>query len=117
MRYDLDKPLAGPEAYYTDDDTKQLSAQTQYYAPCFGCHSISLDGTKIGLTFGGSVPSLFALLDVATKKPLAAGGRTALRVSDRDAPGFRASQRVATQTVVSAGSAVVVHAFPGQLLP
>ena len=38
---------------------------------CFGCHAISLDGTKIGLTFGGSQPSLFALINVATKQTIA----------------------------------------------
>ena len=116
MRYDLDQPLASPEVYYTDDDTKKLEPQTQSSPPCFGCHSISLDGTKIGLTFGGSVPSLFALLDVATKKPLTAGTEKSLRISDGDAPGFQASKGYATQTVFSREGNVIIQAFRGQLV-
>lgn len=116
MRYDLDQPLAGPQVYFTDDDTKTLEPQTQYSQPCFGCHSISLDGTKIGLTFGGSVPSLFALLDVATKKPLVAGNDKSLRISDGDASGFKASTGYATQTVFSRDATVIIQAFRGQLV-
>jgi hypothetical protein len=117
MRYDLDNPTAGPQVYYTDADTKALESQTQYYQPCFGCHSISLDGTRVGLTFGGSVPSLFALLDVATKKPFTSGTQVSLRISDGDAPGFQANNGFATQTVFSPDGLTMVQAFRGQLLP
>ena len=56
-----------------------------YYQPCFGCHAISQDGTKIALTIGGSDVqngSQFALMDVATKQAISSGGQTAVRLKD-----------------------------------
>ena len=118
MRYDLDTPGTPPEQYYTDADTAKLEPQTQYYQQCFGCHSISLDGTKIALTFGGSVPSLFALLDVSKKMPLTDGTNSSIRYSDGDGPSnFVASQGYATTTVFSPDGTSMIQSFRGQLLP
>jgi hypothetical protein len=117
MRYDLDHPGTAPLQYYTDTDTANLEQQTQYYQPCFGCHSISQDGTKIAITYGGSSQSLFALLDVATKKALTSGTQASLRISNGDAPGFMASTGFATQTTFSPDGSSMIQQFRGQLLP
>jgi hypothetical protein len=117
MRYDLAHPGTPPLQYYTDTDTANLEQQTQYYQPCFGCHSISPDGTKIAITYGGSSQSLFALLDVATKKALTSGSQTSLRISNGDAPGFQASTGYATQTTFSPDGNSMIQMFRGQLLP
>jgi hypothetical protein len=74
MRYNLDMPGTPPEQYFTQnapngmmsDEQKALSSTT-----CFGCHAISLDGTKLALAFGGSASANFALLDVASKTAIA----------------------------------------------
>ncbi len=79
MRYDLDTPGTAPEQYFTQTGTNGALSSEQAMDPpasngstvCFGCHAISLDGTKIGLTFGGSEPALFALIDVASEKTIA----------------------------------------------
>ena len=79
MRYNLSTPGTPPEQYFTDLGTGGVLSDEQNMDPpassnsttCFGCHSISHDGTKMGLTFGGSQPALFALIDVATKKTIA----------------------------------------------
>ena len=109
MRYDLDMPGAAPIQYYSDSDTAKLDPQTMYYQPCFGCHTISHDGTKVAITYGGSQPSLFALLDVATKKPLStgsvacgtAGSTCSIRLNTGDATGFVPGDGFATQTTFS----------------
>jgi hypothetical protein len=79
MRYDLDSPGTPPQQYFTQTGSSGSSSDEQNMDPpasngstqCLGCHAISLDGSKIGLTFGGSQPSLFALVDVASKKTIA----------------------------------------------
>ncbi len=79
MRYDLDSPGTAPVQYFTQTGMNGMPSDEQLLSPpasnnstqCFGCHAISPDGTKIGLTFGGSAPELFALIDVATKKSIA----------------------------------------------
>jgi hypothetical protein len=79
MRYDLDTPGTPPEQYFTQTSTDGGLSDEQNMDPpasngstqCFGCHAISLDGTKIGLAFGGSAPALFALVNVATKTTIA----------------------------------------------
>jgi hypothetical protein len=79
MRYDLDTPGMPPLQYFTQLGTGGMPSDEQNMDPpassnstlCFGCHAISNDGTKIGLTFGGSQPALFALIDVASKKSIA----------------------------------------------
>ena len=78
MRYDLDTPGTPPVQYFTQTGTSGMPSDEQNLDPpasnnstqCFGCHAISLDGTKMGLTFGGSAPAQFALIDVATKKSI-----------------------------------------------
>jgi hypothetical protein len=116
MRYDLDTPGAPPQQYYSDTDTATLESQTQYYQPCFGCHAISQDGTKIAITYDGSAGAKFALLDVATKKVLTNGTDKSIRISDGDAPGFVAANGFATLTTFSPDAMSMVQEFRGQLL-
>ena len=127
MRYDLDMPGTPPLQYYSDSDTAKLEQQTMYYQPCFGCHTISHDGSKVAITYGGSQPSLFALLDVATKKPLSmgtgasaacgtAGSTCSIRLNSGDATGFVPGNGFATQTTFSPDASSMVQMFRGQLL-
>lgn len=68
-RYDFKGKGTKPEIYWTNDDSPSLA--TGQERPCAGCHAISSDGTRMALTFGGSDPSNFALIDVAKKSPIA----------------------------------------------
>jgi len=117
LRFNLDTPGTAPEIYYSDDDTKNVyPAYTQYYQPCFGCHAISLDGKKIGLSYGGSVPAQFALLDVATKKPF---GNAPMQQMTNP-PNFSVrwgqdDQGFASATTFSPDGNTMVQEFRGQL--
>jgi hypothetical protein len=114
MRYDLDTPGTPPEQYFTETTTDGGLSDEQSMDPpasnnstqCFGCHAISLDGTKIGLAFGGSQPALFALIDVATKKSIA----TRLFPSDPNA-----SQPFAAFTAFSPDGTAMMQAVQSQL--
>lgn len=109
----LDQPGPAPVVYYTNADTQPLPGG-QYYQPCFGCHAISYDGSKIALTFGGSIPSQFALLDAQSKTPLAddAGNVSVRLVEDggANAPPF------ATRTTFSPDGTLMVQLLGGKLL-
>jgi hypothetical protein len=98
-RYDFDGDATKPEVYWTQDLSPALSDGTQ--KPCAGCHAISRDGTKLALTFGGSDPSDFALVDVASKKPIA--------VKNQDKNGY------ATMTTFSPDGSRLVNSFRGKL--
>jgi hypothetical protein len=114
MRYDLDTPGTPPQQYFTQTGTGGAPSDEQNMAPpassgstqCLGCHSISPDGTKIGLTFGGSQPALFALIDVASKKAIAT------RVFGGDP---NAGQPFAAFTAFSPDGAAVVQAAQGKM--
>jgi len=76
-RYDFAQAGGKPESYWLQNpDSPQLSGtrvpsdQAGPHA-CMGCHAISRDGSKLALSFGGSLPAAFELIDVATKLPLA----------------------------------------------
>jgi hypothetical protein len=109
MRYNLDTPGTPPEQYFTQNQVGTAPSDEENLDPpasngsqqCFGCHAISLDGTKLGLTFGGSAPALFALVDVATKKAIAT------RLFDTD-PNMGAP--FATYTTFSPDGTVMVQA-------
>lgn len=98
-RYDFDGDSSSPLVYWTQDLSPALSDGTQ--KPCAGCHSVSRDGTKLALTFGGSDPSDFALIDVASKKPIA--------VKNQDKNGY------ATMTTFSPDGERLVNSFRGKL--
>jgi hypothetical protein len=114
MRYDLDTPGTPPQQYFTQTGQGGAPSDEQNMSPpasngstqCFGCHAISLDGTKIGLTFGGSQPAQFALVDVASKKSIA----TRLFASDPN-PG----QPFAAFTAFSPDGTAMLQAVQGQL--
>jgi hypothetical protein len=114
MRYDLDTPGTPPQQYFTQLGTGGMPSDEQNMDPpasnnstlCFGCHAISLDGSKIGLTFGGSQPALFALIDVASKKSIA----TRLFSSDPNA-----NQPFAAFTTFSPDGTAVLQSQAGKL--
>jgi hypothetical protein len=114
MRYDLDTPGTPPQQYFTQTGSSGSPSDEQNMDPpasngstqCLGCHAISLDGTKIGLTFGGSQPALFALIDVASKKSIA----TRLFGSDPNA-----GQPFAAFTAFSPDTTAVMQAVQGKL--
>jgi hypothetical protein len=114
MRYNLDTPGMPPQQYFTQIGMNGMPSDEQNMSPpastnfttCFGCHAISSDGTRMGLTFGGSAPELFALIDVASKKAIAT------RVFPTD-PG--AGQPFAAFTALSPDGSTMVQARLGQL--
>jgi hypothetical protein len=114
MRYNLDTPGMPPLQYFTQIGVNGMPSDEQNMDPpastnsttCFGCHAISSDGTKMGLTFGGSAPEQFALIDVASKKSIA----TRIFSTDPN-PG----QPFAAFTAFSPDGAAMVQARQGQL--
>jgi hypothetical protein len=79
VRMNLATPGTAPEVYYTNLDAVPYAPPLSGGWACVGCHAISRDGSKLGITIGGSsvnangdgYGSLFALLDVKTKKATA----------------------------------------------
>ena len=100
FRYDLDQKGAPPAQFFSNGESPPLHDGTQ--TPCVGCHAISDDGRKMGMSFGGSDPSDFQLLDVATKAPIA--------VRNTDPAGF------ATFSALSPHGDWVATSFRGELL-
>jgi hypothetical protein len=99
-RFDFDSPQSLPELYFDNDpDSPPLASGEQH--PCVGCHAISHDGNKMGLTFGGSDPSAFGLLSIATQEFLA--------LKNADTAGY------ATFTTFNADSTRLIHSFRGAL--
>ncbi len=100
-RFDLDKPGKPPEKFFqSNPDSPPLPSGEVH--PCVGCHAISADGKKMGLTFGGSDPSSFALMDIAKKEFIAKKNTL--------------SSGYATVTTFSPDGARLVNGFRGQLL-
>ncbi len=104
-RYDFSKASDAPEVYWAQTpDSPQLTgaqAGVDQHA-CMGCHAISRDGTKIALSFGGSLPAAFELIDVATKEPLAARLDT--------------TTGYAVMTTFSPDNARMINSYHGKLL-
>ena len=100
-RFDLDQPGKPAEKYFqSDPDSPPIATGDAH--PCVGCHAISADGKKMGLTFGGSIPSAFGLLDIAKK--------TYLAQKTTSTEGF------ATTTTFAPDGSRLVNGFRGQLL-
>lgn len=116
VRQNLDVAGSPPAIYMQNADLAPLDPSFMDSQPCFGCHAISQDGTKMALTIGGSDlqnGSQFALMDVATKQALASGGQTAVRLKDNNASfkGF------AVFSTFSPDGMHLVQSLQGQLLP
>ena len=117
VRQNLDVAGSPPAIYMQNADLAPLDPSFMDCQPCFGCHAISQDGTKMALTIGGSdlqgTDSQFALMDVATKQALASGGQTAVRLKDNNASfkGF------AVFSTFSPDGMHLVQSLQGQLLP
>jgi hypothetical protein len=85
-RMDLTKPGTPPEVFYQWLDAENYSDMFSGGWACIGCHAITQDGKYMGITIGGSaIPgpgsmgqagggngSFFALVDIASRTPLAA---------------------------------------------
>jgi hypothetical protein len=67
-RLDLSRVGISPECWYQQGRDAPVIAGER---PCVGCHAISRDGRRMGISYGGSDPGSFALIDVATRRPLA----------------------------------------------
>lgn len=80
VRMNLQDGGAPPEVFYDWLDAVPYSPDLSGGWACVGCHAISQDGTKMGITIGGASiaangdgnGSFFALVDVASRSPLAA---------------------------------------------
>jgi hypothetical protein len=116
VRMNLDAPGTPPEVYLTNLDVAGYAQPLSGGWACVGCHAISPDGTKMGITIGGSsiqangdgYGSLFALLDIATKTP------TATRITE-DGGQQLSSAGFASLTTFSADGANMVQELQGQL--
>jgi hypothetical protein len=116
VRMNLDAPGTPPEVYLTNLDDQAYAPPLSGGWACVGCHAISQDGTKMGITIGGSsiqangdgYGSLFALLDVASKTP------TALRVTD-DGGQQLSNDGFAEFTTFSPDGTSMVQELQGQL--
>jgi hypothetical protein len=116
VRMNLSMPGTAPEVYYSNLDAVPYAPPLSGGWACVGCHAISQDGTKMGITIGGSsvqsngdgTGSLFALLDVSARTPIASrvtepGGQQLLNA------GF------ATLTTFSPDGSNMVQELQGQL--
>jgi hypothetical protein len=78
VRMNLAEAGAPPEVFYQWLDAVPYASVLSGGWACIGCHAISQDGKKMGITIGGSAVqpdgngSFFALVDIATRAPLAA---------------------------------------------
>ncbi len=77
-RYNFADAGGKPETYWAQNPDSPMLTGSNVPADqagphaCMGCHAISRDGSKIALSFGGSLPAAFELIDVASKAPIAA---------------------------------------------
>jgi Tol biopolymer transport system component len=97
-RYDFSGDATAPQPAYTDTQVKDPAVDG---ARCIGCHAISHDGTKMAMTLGGSYPSTFQMIDVAT------GDRTTFQNPAID-------QGYATQTTFNNDGSRMVQMFRGK---
>jgi hypothetical protein len=97
-RYDFAGDGSKPQIVYTD---KGSPADHSDGNNCVGCHSITHDGTKMALTIGGSYPSDWMLLDVASL--------TRLALRNQGPEGF------ATETTFSPDGSRMVNMYRGEL--
>ncbi|WP_433930315.1 hypothetical protein AB3662_40595 [Sorangium cellulosum] len=98
-RYDLDDAASPPELFWENEQSPPLANGQEM--PCMGCHALAQAGDKMALTFGGSGPSSFALVDVATADIIA--------LRNTEPGGF------ATMTTFSPDGELMVNAFRGVL--
>ena len=116
VRMNLAAAGTPPEVYYTNLDAAPYAAPLSGGWACVGCHAISRDGAKLGITIGGSsiqatgdgYGSLFALLDVAKKTP------TATRITEAGGQQLL-SDGFATLTTFSPDGGNMVQELQGRL--
>jgi len=116
VRMNLEMPGTAPEVYLTNLDDQAYAPPLSGGWACVGCHAISQDGTKMGITIAGSsvnangdgYGSLFALLDVASKTP------TALRVAESGGQQLL-NAGFASMTTFSPDGSNMVQELQGQL--
>ena len=113
VRMDLSSPGKLPEVYMTNLDVAAYAPPLSGGWACIGCHAVSPDGTMLAITIGGASVqpdgsgSLFALVDVASRKPVAT------RVAD--ASGQLLTGGFATFTTFSADGTSMVQELQGKL--
>jgi hypothetical protein len=113
-RLNLTTPAVRPEVYFQYIDIETYADNLTGGWCCIGCHSITQDGKYMGIVMGGaSIPSgggtgsLFALVDIATRAPVAAA-------IDTDA-GQYIPQGFATFTTFAPDDKAMVQELQGQL--
>jgi hypothetical protein len=113
IRMNLSTPGTPPEVYMTNLDVVSYAPPLSGGWACIGCHAISPDGTMLAISIGGASVqpdgsgSMFALLDVATRKPVAT------RIADSS--GQLLSTGFATFSAFSADGASMVQELQGQM--
>ncbi len=120
-RMDLTKPGTAPEVFYQWLDAESYSDMFSGGWACIGCHAITQDGKYMGVAIGGSaIPgpgskgqagggngSFFALIDIATRTPLAA--------AITSSGGQFLQTGFATYTTFAPDDKTMVQALQGQL--
>lgn len=67
-RYNLESGQTPPEPFFLQTrDAPVIRGER----PCVGCHTVSRDGRRMALSFGGSDPGNFGVYDIATRRPIA----------------------------------------------
>ena len=80
IRMNLETPGTPPEVFLTNNDVAGYADNLSGGWACIGCHAISPDGKKLGITIGGASvaangdgnASFFALVNIANKEPTSA---------------------------------------------
>ncbi|MFO0606763.1 MAG: hypothetical protein U0324_26560 [Polyangiales bacterium] len=67
-RYNLESGQTPPEAFFLQTRDAPVVGGER---PCVGCHTVSRDGRRMALSFGGSDPGNFGVYDIATRQPIA----------------------------------------------
>ena len=103
-RYDFSGDTTKPMPAYTDTQLQALPTNNQAVdgTHCIGCHAVTHDGTKMAMTLGGSYPSSFQMIDVASGAQLT-----------YEAPPI--NQGYATQTTFNNDGSRMVQMFRGHL--
>lgn len=68
-RYDFAHGDTAVQSFYTQNDTPRDSLGDDH--PCVGCHTLSLDGTRIATVLGGAHVGDVVMLDVGTRRAVA----------------------------------------------
>jgi hypothetical protein len=103
-RYNFEGDSTKPQPVYTDMQLAMAPQNQQAAvdgAHCLGCHAVTHDGKKMAMTLGGSYPSSFQMIDIAT------GAQTIFEAPPID-------QGYATQTTFNHDGSRMVQMFRGK---